>query len=133
MEKIINETAIPKEFENMYTLAKAYFNSANCGEYEYHQCLVLQTNDGDKIFSFCCDEVEDLVNQNVAVLDRGKITAVQKILCMWEGGTVDVPSGKFMKKLCGINSENKKAQVLLKTINGAFAVKTIENIIGRFL
>ncbi len=38
---------------------------------------------------------------------------IDRILCMWAGGEVDLPPYSFRKRLLEINSENKSTQILL--------------------
>ncbi len=129
MNEKIKQTIDP-QFSKMLLMSKAYFNSNNLKEYEYHQCLVLSTVQGEeKIYSFACTSVKDLIDQSCSVLLRERITTVQKIVCMWEGGAIDVPSYQFMKTLCDINAENRKAEILLRGLN-AYVTKKISDIIG---
>ena len=66
------------------------------------------------------------------MLYQEKITTVTHVLCMWEGNHIDVPSHKFVTTLCKINSENKDAEVLLKSSPDAIAyiAKKLSEIIG---
>ena len=101
MSKIKSEATIEVEFSNMLSLAKAYFNANKAKKLEYHQCLILKTTQGEeKMYSFACNSVKDLITQSCSILLQGKITTVQNIVCMWEGEAIDVPSHQFMKTLC---------------------------------
>ena len=131
MSELKNQTKIGTEFSNMLSSAKVYFNTSDHKKYEYHQCLVLGTNQGkEKVYSFTCDSVTDLINQSCSILLQERIPTVQKIVCMWEGGAIDVPSYKFMKTLCDTNPENKKAEILLSAGTDAYVTKKISDIIG---
>ena len=126
-----NQTAINSEFVNMICLAETYFNTSDLKNYEYHQCVVLRTNDGkETVYSFACNSVEDLIDQSCSVLSQDRKISVQKIVCMWDGGALDVPCHKFMEKLCDISAENKRAEILLSSHPGAYSVKRICDIVG---
>jgi hypothetical protein len=131
MSKIKNEATIGVEFSNMLSLAKAYFNTNTSKKFEYHQCLILRTTQGEeKVYSFTCNSVKDLINQGCEAILQEKITTVEKIVCMWEGEAIDVPSNRFMKTLCEVNPENKNAEILLSAGPNAYVTKKIADIIG---
>ena len=131
MSNLKSETTIGTEFSNMLSLAKAYFNTSTSKKFEYHQCLILRTTQGEeKMYSFACNSVKELITQSCAALLQGKITTVQNIVCMWEGEVIDVPSQRFMKTLCDVNTENKNAEILLSAGPNAYVTKKIADIIG---
>lgn len=131
MSTIKNETTIGVEFSNMLSLAKSHFNTNISKKFEHHQCLILRTTQGEeKIYSFACDSVKDLIAQSCTTLLQGKISTVQNIVCMWEGQAIDVPSYQFMKTLCDMNPENKNAEILLNAGPNAYVIKKISDIIG---
>lgn len=131
MSKIKNEITIGVEFSNMLSLAEAYFNTNISKKFEYHQCLILRTTQGEeKMYSFACNSVKDLITQGCVTLLQGNLSTVQKIVCMWEDNAIDVPSHQFMKTLCDINPENKNAEILLNAGPNAYVTKKICDIIG---
>lgn len=131
MSKIKNEATIGAEFSNMLSLAKAYFNKNTSKKFEYHQCLILRTTQGEeKMYSFACDSIAELINQECLDILKEKITTIQKIICMWEGETIDVPSNRFIKTLCDINLENKNTEILLSAGTNAYVIRKIADIIG---
>ncbi|MBR3879403.1 MAG: hypothetical protein IKJ24_04685 [Clostridia bacterium] len=131
MSKIINEATMEENFSNMLSLAKSYFNTNVSKGFEYHQCLILRTTLGEeKIYSFACNSVKDLITQSCATLLQGKIPTVQNIVCMWEGQNIDVPSYQLMKTLCELNPENKNAEILLSAGRDAYVTKKVVDIIG---
>ena len=113
------------DFYNMLSLAENYFDTNEFESYEYHQCLILKTNQGERIYSFNCNSVNDLIEQSCNAIINEKIGVVEKIVCMWSGEMLDVPSGRFMSTLCEIDPNNKNAEVLLKS-----SVKKISEIIN---
>ena len=130
MSKIKNEATIGVEFNNMLSLAKEYFKTNTSKKFEYHQCLILKTTQGEeKMYSFACDSIAELINQEVVAILKEKITTIQKIICMWEGETIDVPSNRFIKTLCDVNPKNKNAEILLSAGPNAYVTKKIADII----
>ena len=113
------------DFYNMLSLAENYFDTNEFESYEYHQCLILKTKQGERIYSFNCNSVNDLIEQSCNAIINEKIGVVEKIVCMWSGEMLDVPSGRFMRTLCEIDPNNKNAEVLLNS-----SVKKISEIIN---
>lgn len=130
MSKFKSEATIGTEFSNMLSLAKTYFNANTSKNFEYHQCLILKTAQEEKLYSFACNSIKDLINQGCETILQEKIPTVQKIVCMWEGEAIDVPSNRFMKTLCDVNPENKNAEILLNAGSNAYVTKKIADIIG---
>ena len=124
MEKITDS-----DFSRMLLSAENYFDINCIGTFEYHQCIVLKTEQGDKIYSFASNSVKEMVDKSCYVLTNEKISAVHKIVCMWEGGGIDSPACRFMTTLCELNGENKNAQILLNAGNGEYVIKRICDII----
>ena len=130
MDENINKKIIDADFSRMLSLAEKYFDTNNSiGKFEYHQCLVLKTEQGDKIYSFTCDNVKELIDKSYDMLISEKISVVEKVVCMWEGGFIDVPSHSFMKVLCDLNDKNKDTQILLRGTENTYHIKKISNII----
>lgn len=126
-----SETTIGTEFSNMLSLAKTYFKENTSKNFEYHQCLILRTTQGEeKVYSFACNSVKDLINQGCEAILQGKSTTIQKIICMWEGEAIDVPSNRIIKTLCKVNPENKNAEILLRAGANAYVTKKLADIIG---
>lgn len=125
-----NKTTIDAQFSKMLSMAKEYFNSKEQKKHEFHQCLVLNSVlDEYKLLSFACDSVEELVNQNSSILSQEKNAPIRRVICMWEDGTIDVPSYQFLKKMCEFNIENNEAVVLLSAGTDIYLTKKIMDII----
>ena len=130
MNKDIREKITDLDFSRMLLLVENYFDTNNSiDKFEYHQCIALKTEQGDKIYSFACDTVKELIDKSCDMLISEKISVVEKILCMWEGGFIDVPSHSFIKALCNLNDKNKETQILLRGAENTFLIKKISNII----
>ncbi len=128
-----NPTIVDPHFDKMISMAKEYFASNSPKKYEYHQCIVLNTVEGeDKIYSYYSDSVKELVSKCCSILSQEKMPIISKIVCMFEGGFVEIPPYYFMKELCELNIENKKAEVLLSTspLHNTYHAKRIVDIIG---
>lgn len=134
MDILKNEKTIESEFDAMLSLAKGYFETNYYKKYEFHQCLVLSAEQGEpQIYSLYSDSIKELIDQGCAILaqlEKEGVTVIKKIVCMWEGNAIDVPSFQFMKKLCELNPENKKTKVLLNAGGGAYTTKKIADMIG---
>ncbi len=136
MKNFKNQATVDPHFDKMLSMAEEYFALSKLEKYEYHQCIVLNTVEGeDKIYSFYSDSTKELVGKCCSVLSQEKMPTISKIVCMFEGGFVEVPSGDFMKKLCELNIENKEAEVLLSgyPLQNAYHTKRIVDMIGCFL
>ena len=95
-----NENIIDLEFNNMLNLAKTYFKQTNNKTFEHHQCIVLKNEKHElKTFSFASDSIKELIKQSCDMLHKENITTVTKIICMWEGEFIDVPSHQFFKRI----------------------------------
>lgn len=113
------------EFDDMLSLAKESLKS-NTDKSEYTQCIVMRTAQGEnKLYAFSCNTVGELLEQSCSAILKDNILIVKKLLCMWSGEILDVPSGRFMSTLCEIDPNNKNAEVLLKS-----SVKKISEIIN---
>ena len=112
----MSKSILTPEFESMLNSAKTYFKKSESNKFEYHQCLVLKTSQGEElIYSFASNSIKDLINKSCSVLNQEKFTDITKILCMWEGGFIDLPAHQFLKELCNIDKTNKNAEILLKS------------------
>ncbi len=134
MSEFYNKTTVESEWGAMLSSAKLYFESHDQKKYKYHQCLVLSTANGEQIVcpiaADCVDALKSQACSNIeSLIEKYNNNTIKKIICMWENQTIDVPSSDFMKKLCEINIENKKAVVLLSAGTDVYRPKQIVNII----
>ncbi len=135
MSEFYNKTTIESEWGAMLSSAKLYFESHNQKKYEFHQCLVLTTANGEQmVCPITADSVDALKSQacsNIESLqEKYNNNTIKKILCMWENKTIDVPSFDFMKKLCELNKENRNAVVLLSAGTDIYLTKQTADIIA---
>lgn len=118
----------------MLSAARSYFESRERKKHVYHQCLVLSAADGKMtVCSGAADSVDALKSQELSDIERSaeryRDCAIRKIVCMWEGETVDAPSSDFMKNLCEVNAENRNAVVLLSAGADVYTEKRIADMI----
>lgn len=134
MSEFYNKTTVESEWGAMLSSAKLYFESHNQKKYEFHQCLVLTTANGEQmVCPITADSVDALKSQACSYIEslikKYNDNSIKKIICMWENNTIDVPSSDFMKKLCEINKENRNAIVLLNAGTDVYIAKKIVDII----
>lgn len=134
MSEFYNKTTVESEWGAMLSSAKLYFESNNQKKYEFHQCLVLTTANGEQmVCPITADSVDTLKSQACSYIEslikKYNDNSIKKIICMWENNTIDVPSSDFMKKLCEINKENRNAIVLLNAGTDVYIAKKIVDII----
>lgn len=63
-------------------------------------------------------------------LIQNQDTHLDKLVCLWVDGDVDVPSCDFRKRLCGLNSANRETGILLRTADG-YLVKALSETLQR--
>jgi hypothetical protein len=134
MSEFYNKTTVESEWGAMLSSAKLYFESHNQKKYEFHQCLVLTTANGEQmVCPITADSVDALKSQACSYIEslikKYNDNSIKKIICMWKNNTIDVPSSDFMKKLCEINKENRNAIVLLNAGTDVYVAKKIVDII----
>ena len=134
MNKFDNKTTIQSEFGTMLSAAKSYFEAYNQKRYEFHKCLILCTSKGEHItYPLTSDSVDPLITQECTIvsdLKKSEKDVIKKIVCMWNGEAIDVPSYQFMKMLCEANVENKETEILLNAGPNAYTTKKIADNIG---
>ena len=134
MDKFNSETTIQTEFSAMLAAAKSYFETNQQKKQKFHQCLILSTAQGDHItYPINTDSIDLLVANECTLfsdLKETKKTVIKKVVCMWDGGHLDVPSRQFMTTLCNLNVENRETQILLSAGTNAYVTKKIADIIG---
>lgn len=81
------------------------------------------TEDGRKYYESCADKVFEQ-------LADSQETEVKRIVCLWDGGPLDISSHYFRKKLYDLNKNNKNAEVLLGAENG-YHIRALEQAFGK--
>ena len=125
---------IETEFSTMLSLAKEQLHSTSAQGKKYCQCLVLKTANGAHITTLlCADTADALIDQQCAILsapEMGETRIITKLVCMWDGESLDVTSHAFMKALCAAHEENRRAEILLSAGADAYVTKTVAAIVG---
>jgi len=94
------------------------------------QVLVVKTSE-NKIYENIIDHSSDATLEEQKLLDAiGENSNVTLIVCCWFGGTFDMPSYHFRKKLCELNENNEKAHMLLSGEN-RYILKSIKETFGK--
>lgn len=86
------------------------------------------------IHKIAVNSVEELINEErriVSELEVSSDTEAEKIVCMWNNGTVDVPSYSFMQDLCKLDAKNRDARIILNSGEGFRAVRIADIIWNR--
>ena len=111
-------------FNHSFFSRKQQLKNIDIRKYGIHSVLTSKGNIYCKIiFNALSDES---INEHsfLSELKSNDDTQIQKIVCLWSNGDIDMPSWKFRKMLCELNVENKNAQMLL---NGgiSYIIKSI--------
>ena len=114
-----------QEFKALYKSAENLLNNDKNAQ----QVLVLRA--GNIIYTFADHDIqsgnvkEEL--QMEQTLRKNNSTEITELICMWQGGTLDVPSRFLRDELKEINPKNDTTKVLLRTFAG-YIIKTLEEI-----
>ena len=81
------------------------------------------TEDGRKYYESCADKV-------VEQLADSQETEVGRIVCLWDGGPLDISSHYFREKLCDLNESSKNAEILLGAENG-YHIRAVAQTFGK--
>lgn len=114
-----------QEFKALYKAAENLLNN----DTKAQQVLVLRA--GNIIYTFANHDIqsgnvkEEL--QMEQILRKNNNTEITELICMWQGGTLDIPSRFLRDELKKMNPKNGKTKVLLRTFGG-YTVKTLEEI-----
>lgn len=57
-------------------------------------------------------------------LIQNQDTRLEKLVCLWANGEIDVPSFDFRRRLCALNDSNRTAKILLQSAEG-YLIKTL--------
>ena len=112
------------KFQNMKDIAKASLSGTE--KKQYTQAIVLLSSRGNEysavIENALSVEKSDekvLLDKLVAALD----TKIDLILCLWQNGSVDVPSYDFRKMLCELNPYNANSGIFVMTQDAYSVIK----------
>jgi hypothetical protein len=121
------------DFDSMISLAKN--NLPEASDCEFGICAIVKTVKKNLlIHKIAVNSVEELINEErriVSELEVSSDTEAEKIVCMWNNGTVDVPSYSFMQDLCKLDAKNRDARIILNSGEGFRAVRIADIIWNR--
>lgn len=105
-------TNVPKEFTELYELAKGSINSNQTAQ----QVIVVRTAK-KAVYSFLNHEIlsgstKD-EGQFAELLSSKEDTEITELLCMWNTYKLDIPSQNFRDLFVKMNQENLKSKILL--------------------
>ena len=116
-------------FEKMNKTATQLLDCTEKGQYT--QAIVLFSVMGREYGSIVKNAtVEEKSDESalLEVLKKADDTEVQYILCKWQGNGIDIPSYKFRKMLCALNSKNSESLMFVMTKNGVSGIKMSETM-----
>jgi len=58
-------------------------------------------------------------------MKKNEDTSIERLICMWHDGSVDIPSFAFREALLSVDSANLSTQMLLNGLTG-YIVKTVK-------
>ncbi len=119
---------IPSEFVLLWRMIERQWLTMekHMADKDGKQILAMLSPDDNAVFMFV-NQVDHSKDEEDMLYDmKREHTQVDRILCMWSNGAVDLPSYHFRKGLLEVNPENKNAQILLMGGNG-FSTRTLES------
>ena len=96
---------------------------------EFAQAIVFHTAKGNLFAQFIENAVsEDKKDENnlLEKLSEEKDAEIDYILCLWQGGEMDIPSYDFRKMILNLDPVNSNAEIFVMTGNGV-SVRKLEN------
>lgn len=116
-----------KEEEWRFLLAKAQNTLKTVPS---DQVVCMQSSKG-KLYSLIfadlkatIDAADDMTKRLFAELNTNSDKKIDKLVCMWNNGGIDLPSFALRDRLCKLDRENMTAKMLLQGLN-ALIVKEI--------
>ena len=98
---------------------------------QYTQAIVLFSVMGREYGSIVKNATAEEKSDESALLEvltKADDTEVQYVLCKWQGNGIDIPSYKFRKMLCALNSKNSESLMFVMTKNGVSGIKMSETM-----
>lgn len=114
----------PAVFERMREKAEVLLSDAECGQYT--QAIVLHSASGKEygavIKNALAEEKADEACLLQGIKDAGD-TEIACALCMWQDGSIDLPSFAFRKLLFSQNPKNAEATLFVMEADGISGIK----------
>ena len=119
----------PDIFEKMMGTARDVLHNAERGENT--QALVLLSAKGTEYAVLVKNALSEDISDEKALIERLTLandTEIKQILCVWQNGSIDLPSHRFRSMLCEANSKNAACKIFVLTKNGTSVVKLEKTI-----
>lgn len=110
-------------FDNMKKSASELLKDAETSQYT--QAIVLSSVNGKEYGAAINNAVSEEKADETALLERLKAvndTKIHYVLCMWQDGSIDLPSFAFRNLLCAIHPDNSEALLFVMTDDGVSSV-----------
>lgn len=93
---------------------------------QYGQVLAVQSSTNHVYAAAAANALQHAHEEAlIGQLQEAQDTRIDKIVCVWSDGCIDLPSDAFRKQLCALNDANGQARILLKQ-KDTWGYKTIE-------
>ena len=120
-----NELSFDRDvFESMRKSALDFLQTAEKNEYTL--VIVLLSSTGKKYCTIVNNALTDDQGDTRSLLERLRLhndIVVDRILCLWQDGNIDVPSFAFRKMLCALSPKNTASGIFVQTETGFSTVK----------
>ncbi len=102
----------------MANTANTILKNAECEQYT--QAVVLSSTKGNEYSTVIKNVLSEEKTDEKDLLERLKKaddTEIRYCLCMWQDGSVDIPSFAFRNTLCELNPKNSETLSFVRTIS----------------
>ena len=103
-------------------------NADNC---KYTQAIVLRSSKENEYGIVIRNALSEEKSDEQVLLQKiqdARDSAICFVLCMWQGGCIDIPSCDFRKALLKLNEENAEAMIFVMTACGASEIKLLSTM-----
>lgn len=107
-----------KTFERMMVTANTALKDAECEQFT--QAIVLLSAAENEYSAVIKNVLAEEKTDEKALLERLKKaddTEIRYCLCMWQNGSIDIPSFAFRDMLCEMNPKNSETQSFVMTVS----------------
>ncbi len=102
----------------MMVTANTVLKDAECEQFT--QAIVLLSAAGNEYSAVIKNVLAEEKTDEKALLERLKKaddTEIRYCLCMWQNGSIDIPSFAFRDMLCELNPKNSETQSFVMTVS----------------
>ena len=94
---------------------------SNADNFKYTQAIVLRSSKGNEYGIVIRNALSEEKSGEEVLLQKiqdANDSAICFVLCMWQGGCIDIPSCNFRKLLLRLNEKNSGAKLFVMTAGG---------------